>query len=250
MSVTRTITATREFRASVRKLEIRAVEQVDDENPEEAGGFDVAGYAAVFNEPYEVWDWLGSYTEVIEPGAFTKTLNEKDDVRLLVNHDGLPLARTKSSTLTLSQDDVGLYMEARLDADDPDVAAVVPKMRRGDLDEMSFAFQVVQQQWSPDFEERHVKEVKLFDVSLVTFPANPATSAWMRMENLAAELDRLDDDVLRAGQRAGAGAELVERLTRRLDSLRSRPAPAAGGGDYPLRTALAQADALRLRRSA
>lgn len=237
--MTRADVPSREFRASIRPLEIRAAD--------ESAGVKVAGYAAVFDEPYTVWDWLGEYTELIEPGSFTKTLSERDDVRLLVNHDGLPLARTKSGTLTLSQDDVGLYMEAELDATDPDVAAVVPKMRRGDLDEMSFAFQVVQQQWSPDFTERHVKEVKLFDVSLVTFPANPATTAWMRMENLAAELDRLNDDVLLAASRNVADPTVIERLTSRLGALRPDTTVETG---YSLRSALAQADALRLRRTA
>jgi len=240
--MTRADVPSREFRASIRPLEVRAAADAD------SSGVKVAGYAAVFDEPYTVWDWLGEYTELIEPSSFTKTLSERDDVQLLVNHDGLPLARTKSGTLTLSQDDVGLYMEAELDAADPDVAAVVPKMRRGDLDEMSFAFQVVQQQWSPDFTERHVKEVKLFDVSLVTFPANPATTAWMRMENLAAELDRLNDDVLLAASRNVTDPTVIERLSARLGTLRSGDDVVEAG--YPLRSALAQADALRLRRTA
>lgn len=211
----------------------------------------LSGYASIFNEGYEVWDWLGPFTEVVEAGAFTKTLAEKDDVRLLLNHDGLPLARTKSGTLSLSQDDTGLKVEARLDSADPDVAALVPKMRRGDLDEMSFAFQILQQQWSPDWVERHIKEVKLFDVSVVTYPANPATSAWLNAQQFAADLGR--GELLLAGART-AGTEpgpvldaIIDRLAALVAATRTGPAaavPAAGG--MSLGTAKAISDLLCL----
>jgi phage head maturation protease len=75
-------------------------------------------------------------------------------------------------------------------------------MERGDLDEMSFAFQVIRQEWSPDYTQRDITEVKLFDVSVVTYPANPATSVGLR----AADVDSLDDDEAR---------ELMGRLQAR-----------------------------------
>ncbi len=65
------------------------------------------GYASVFGNDYEVHDAFGSFTERIAPGAFTRTLADNPDVMLLVNHQGLPLARTKSATLRLMQDNVG-----------------------------------------------------------------------------------------------------------------------------------------------
>jgi HK97 family phage prohead protease len=146
------------------------------------------GYASTTGQPYSVTDWAGTYNETIERGAFDKTLAEGDDVRLLINHDGLPLARwtgrgvAGGDTMTLRADEVGLQVEALLDRQDPDVQRVAPKMRRGDLTQMSFGFQVMKQEWSKDYSERSIREVRLFDVSVVTYPANPATSATVRQQ--------------------------------------------------------------------
>ena len=147
------------------------------------------GYASITDQSYEVWDWLGEYQETIVRGAFGKSLREQDDCRLLVNHDGVPLARTKSGTMTLREildpkDDpqgrgqTGLWVEALdLDPANPTVQEVRSAMTRGDISEMSFGFQATRQEWNEDWTERSVLEVRLFDVSIVTYPANPATSA-------------------------------------------------------------------------
>lgn len=212
---------TRQF--NVRPVEIRAA---TSDQPTT-----LVGYASVTNVPYEVADWLGTYTEVIRSGAFTKTLSEKADVRLLLNHDGLPLARTKSGTLALrevmDQDDdpqersqTGLWVEATLDDRSNLVTDIRLAMERGDLDEMSFAFQVIRQEWSPDYDQRDILELKLFDVSVVTYPANPATSAVLR----ALDLERLDDDQAR---------ELLGRLQARFAS------PTSEGRDLSLARAQA-----------
>lgn len=200
----------------------------------------LVGYASVTESPYTVTDWLGEYTEVIRMGAFGKTLNEKDDVRLLLNHEGLPLARTKSGTLSLREiadpkDDpqgegqTGLWVDAELDGESGLARDVKRAMERGDLDEMSFAFQVLRQEWSPDYEQRDILEVKLFDVSVVTYPANPATSVGLR----AADVDRLGDDEAR---------ELMGRLQARFATQTSE-----GRG---LSLARAQAASLSVRRPA
>jgi HK97 family phage prohead protease len=81
------------------------------------------------------------------PGAFAATLAKKPDVRLLINHDGLPLARTTSGTLKLREDKRGLHFEAELDATDPDVQRILPKVQRGDLSQMSFAFRTIKDAW-------------------------------------------------------------------------------------------------------
>jgi len=138
------------------------------------------GYACVTESPYEMGDYLGDYTEIVRSGSFAKTLTERDDVRLLLNHEGLPLARTKSGTLRLSEDSTGLAVDADLEPRSGLVNDVRMAMERGDLDEMSFAFQVTRQEWSPDYTQRDIQEVKLYDVSVVTYPANPATSASMQ----------------------------------------------------------------------
>ena len=100
----------------------------------------------------------------------------------LINHDGLPLARTRSGTLKLTQDDKGLRMETVLDAEDPDVQSIIPKMKRGDLDKMSFAFWPEVQEWdeSGDIPVRTIRKARLFDVSIVTTPAYDGTSIALR----------------------------------------------------------------------
>ena len=141
-------------------------------------GVRVAGYAAVFNEEADI---MGLFRERIAPGAFRDAIG-RDDVVFLVNHEGLPLARTRSGTLTLKEDERGLYMETELDAEDPDVRAIVGKMRRGDLDKMSFAFRADKQEWDDTQEPpvRTISQASLFDVSVVTSPAYEGTEIGLR----------------------------------------------------------------------
>lgn len=146
------------------------------------------GYATVYEHGYDVaggppWGW----TETIATGAATKSVLDRHDVRLLFDHEGIPLARTRSRTLELDSDDVGLHVTTPqgLDRHSPLVQSIASAMSRGDLDEMSFAFQVLRQEWNADYTERRILEVKLFDVSVVTYPANPATVAQLRTEQPA-----------------------------------------------------------------
>lgn len=144
-------------------------------------GVSVRGYAAVFNEPTDIG---GMFREVIAPGAFTDAIG-RDDVVFLINHDGLPLARTRSGTLTLKEDERGLYMETTLDPEDPDVKSIVGKMRRGDLDKMSFAFWPEKQEWDDEVGEgelplRTIHQASLYDVSIVTTPAYDGTEIGLR----------------------------------------------------------------------
>lgn len=142
-------------------------------------GIKVSGYAAVFNQEADIG---GMFREKLEPGAFADVVGT-DDVVFLVNHDGLPLARTRSGTLKIEEDDKGLRMETTLDSDDPDVQAIVPKMRRGDLDKMSFAFRAGVQEWddTQDPPLRTIKKVeRLYDVSIVNEPAFEGTDIGLR----------------------------------------------------------------------
>ncbi|MDT9689393.1 HK97 family phage prohead protease [Streptomyces sp. P9(2023)] len=189
----------------------------------------VEGYASVTEEPFEMWDWLGPYSEVVRTGAFGKTLAENPQVQLLLNHGGLAMAYTKAGTLRLSEDSTGLHMAADVNAKRSDVGDMLAALDEGSVDEMSFAFRVTRQQWSPDYDQRDILEVDLHrgDVSVVNFGANPATTvSSMR----AADFDRLDEADARA---------LFERLQRRLE-----PAPAAP--THPLSLYQAQAAALAL----
>jgi HK97 family phage prohead protease len=144
------------------------------------------GYASVTDTPYAMSDWLGDYEETIRSGSFGKTLAEGADVPFKVNHDGLTLARTKSGTMRLAEDSTGLHVEADLDPANPDVRSLQSAMSRGDVDEMSFGFRVVRQEWSPDYLARTITEVNLNkgDVSVVNYGANPHTSGLASLRGL------------------------------------------------------------------
>ncbi|MFL0288804.1 HK97 family phage prohead protease [Mycobacterium sp. SMC-21] len=150
----------------------------------------LTGYASTFQE-YEMYGGpaAGGWIEQIAPTAFDKTLKLNPDLMLLINHEGMPLARTKSGTLKLSVDSHGLKVSAKLDRSDPDVQRLESKMRRGDMDEMSFAFRVKAQKWSstPKFPNdkqalRTITEVSLHkgDVSVVNYGANDTTSVELK----------------------------------------------------------------------
>jgi HK97 family phage prohead protease len=138
----------------------------------------VEGYAAVFGEEADIG---GMFREVIERGAFSDVLDQ--DTVFVIEHAGLPLARTRSGTLKLTEDGRGLRIESELDGSDPDVARIVPKMKRGDLDKMSFAFRAGVQEWddTQDPPLRTIKKVeRLYDVSVVTEPAYEGTEIALR----------------------------------------------------------------------
>ncbi|AUQ98095.1 HK97 family phage prohead protease [Phaeobacter inhibens] len=156
----------------------------------EAGSdlINVTGYAAVFGEqaeigPLERWGWA----EVVERGAFREALSRGDDVTFLVDHVGLPLARTSSGTLTLTEDQRGLRVDTALDPSDPDVQRILPKMKRGDMSKMSFAFIAEKETWDEtgDHALRTIHSVQLFDVSIVTDPAYEGTEIGLRSKTAA-----------------------------------------------------------------
>jgi uncharacterized protein len=146
----------------------------------ESDGNTIVGYAAIWDSPSEPMPFI----EYVKRGAFSKTLNDGADVRLLVDHEGVPLARTKSGTMSLVEDERGLRMEAKLDPMNPDAARIISAMKRGDLSQMSFAFRTVKDNWNSDRSVRELREVQLFDVSVVTFPAYEETVAELRTKNM------------------------------------------------------------------
>jgi hypothetical protein len=153
--------------------EIRAV----DEN----GIRHLTGYAAVFNSLSED---LGGFREKIEPGCFANSCKE-GDVRALWNHDSNHvLARTKSGTLTLSEDAHGL----KIDCIPPDAQwarDLLASIDRGDVDQMSFGFRTLTDRWEmiDGQDVRVLMDVELFDVSPVTFPAYPDTQVAVRSKD-------------------------------------------------------------------
>lgn len=139
----------------------------------------ISGYAATFNSDSND---LG-FIEEIDPGAFDRTLANRADVRCLYNHDpNLLLGRSSAGTLRLRVDSRGLYYECDVNDADPDALSALAKVRRGDCSGSSFSFQTIRDQWdwnsSPP--RRRLLEVDLLDVSPVTFPAYPSTTALAR----------------------------------------------------------------------
>lgn len=225
-----------ERRAFTASIETRASESGD--------GLIVAGYASTTESPYEMYDAFGPYSEVITRGAFAKTLVESPKVQLLVNHGGLSLAQTTTGSLRLSEDDTGLHFEADLNPKRSDAADLIEALRDGAVDECSFAFRVVRQQWSPDYDERRIDEVNLSrgDVSVVNLGANPNTPVAMRAADLLGALDHLEGDDLVAA---------MERLSQRV--ARSGVVVAAETAelaDEQLAEYRASIEATRLRRLA
>lgn len=152
------------------------------------GSLHVTGYALTWDTWYDVAGGpdMGGWQETISRGALDKALAEKDDVRFLINHEGTPLARTASGTMILTVDDIGLRVDVpSLDPSNPRAQELRSALERGDVDQMSWAFRVIRQNWSKDYSERRITEVRIFDVSAVTFPANTATIVGLRNEQPA-----------------------------------------------------------------
>lgn len=185
------IGGTRQWNARLHDSSVLRVEYRDkagDRADAPRSTMQVSGYSAVFDSDSEL---LGGFIrEQIKRGAFRKALKSDPDVRLLVNHDGLPYARTTNGTLILEERPRGLWMEAQLNERDADAVSLSHKIERGDVDQQSFAFTVAKDEWrmcecadSEDYAgcdcvwERDITQIgSLFEVSVVTFPAYPDTS--------------------------------------------------------------------------
>jgi HK97 family phage prohead protease len=150
-------------------------------------GRTLAGYAAVYGQDSrEIVEGGRKFVERIAPGAFNETLSSGADVKLYYNHDAsMPLARTRSGTLTLKSDRNGLAFTASLPETTlgNDVRALI---ERGDLSgEMSFGFVVSEDSWNKNRTERLVKRAQLIEVSIVQDAAYPQTSSSLRSVSAA-----------------------------------------------------------------
>lgn len=184
----------------------------------------IRGYAAVFNQLSED---LGGFREQLTTGAFTDAMGNSD-VRALINHDpNLVLGRNKSGTLTMREDAAGLYVEIT----PPDTQSsrdLLELMRRGDVNQMSFAFTVAKedQAWTRDGTGPWIRTIKrvnrLYDVSVVTYPAYPQTTAAARAledvlkadSDAAAALQQEKDKAKRSREAMARQVELAEAHVR------------------------------------
>jgi HK97 family phage prohead protease len=156
-----------------------------------AGDLRVTGYAAVFDTPsLPLREHAHSFTETVRKGAFARTIAQ-DDIRALFSHDDSKiLGRTKAKTLRLVEDQVGLHADISL----PNTTLgkdVHESVRRGDISGMSFRFQMRKDNWSRGGEQRELLDVQLTEISLVAFPAYPATTAEARSVGLPSDADVL-----------------------------------------------------------
>lgn len=149
----------------------------------------IEGYFAVFDSVYEIAPGM---SESIAPGAFDNTLS--GDIRALINHDTtLVLGRTKANTLQLKADNHGLWGHIDINRNDSDAMNLYNRVQRGDVDQCSFGFKIVNEE--TDFREDGsihwtIKEVELFEVSPCTFPAYEET-------NIAARSKEREDIIRR-----------------------------------------------------
>lgn len=163
----------RQVRSTTSEFETRA---------DESGKMYISGYFAVFNSDYEIWPGA---TESIADTAFDGALS--DDIRCLVNHETrLVLGRNKAGTLTLKVDARGLWGEAEINPNDQDAVNLYERVKRGDVDQCSFGFDILGEEFEDRGESVHwtIRKVKLYEVSVVTFPAYEETSVSARKRQL------------------------------------------------------------------
>lgn len=146
---------------------------------EENGERYIEGYFSVFNSNYDLWPGA---TESVDSHAFDGAL--ADDIRALINHDTTQvLGRNKSGTLELRTDERGLWGRIHINNADQDAVNLYERVKRGDVDQCSFGFDILDEETEyRDDGTVHwtIKSVKLYEVSVCTFPAYKDTSVSAR----------------------------------------------------------------------
>lgn len=178
-----------------------------------------SGHAAVFDQPTLIGSKRWGFIEQIGREAFTDVLD--DDVRLLINHRGLPLARTTNGTLRLSVDSEGLHNEADL-ADTTEGRDIVTLLERGDVDQQSFAFTIDSEEWSETEYEGVIMDLRtitkierLYDTSIVTYPAYEGATGGMKRETVS------DDEVESTLKRVKSDKDIEKDKAARIQQLRA-----------------------------
>ena len=164
----------RQVRSTPSKFEVRS----DDD-----GKMFIEGYFAVFNSNYEIYPGV---SESVAPEAFDNALS--GDIKALCDHDTrLVLGRTKAGTLELRVDSYGLWGHVEINPNDSDAVNLYERVKRGDVDQCSFGFEIVKEDAEfRDDDSVHftIREVVLYEVSVVTFPAYAETSVSARKQEV------------------------------------------------------------------
>lgn len=168
----------------------------------EAGGKKyIEGYFAKFNEITELWE---GFTESISPGAFADDIEKNADIKALDNHNERHvLGRTKSNTLELREDNIGLWGRIEINEEDSEAMNLYARVKRKDIDQCSIGMAIIERKmdYKVTSEHRTVIKAKLFEVSVVTFPAYEDTSVVARSreyENISTEKTKLWQDKAKA----------------------------------------------------
>ena len=162
----------------------------------------IEGYFAVFNSNYEI---MPGMSESIAPGAFSDTLG--GDSRALIDHETMyVLGRNKAGTLELREDSHGLWGSILLNPNDQDAMNLYARVQRGDVDQCSFGFDILEESEVREGANVHwtIEKVKLYEVSCCTFPAYAETSIQARKQDYESIIER-DRQMWRS--------ELRDRLT-------------------------------------
>ena len=162
----------------------------------------IDGYFSVFGGSYQLWD---DAIETIDEGAFD--LARDTDVRALTNHDTtLVLGRTTAGTLALSVDQHGLYGSVEINENDQDAVNLYERVKRRDVTQCSFGFDILDEEMVIRDDGKtvwHIKAVKLYEVSVCTFPAYEETAVQARQNEL---------ETIRARKREAWKAEMLSKL--------------------------------------
>ena len=169
--------------------QIRSVPSKFETREDTSGDLYISGYFSVFNSDYEIWPGA---TESIADTAFDDAL--ADDIRCLIDHETrLVLGRNKAGTLVLKVDSRGLWGEVKINPNDQDAMNLYERVKRGDVDQCSFGFDILDEEFEDKGDSVHwtIKRVKLYEVSVVTFPAYTETSVSARKAQLK-EIEKRD----------------------------------------------------------
>lgn len=149
----------------------------------EDGARYIEGYFAVFGGTYQLWD---DVSETVDPGAFDLATDR--DVRALTNHDTtLVLGRTMAGTLELKTDERGLWGSVKINEKDQDAVNLYERVKRGDVTQCSFGFDILEELMENRADGStvfHLARVKLYEVSVCTFPAYEETGVQARKAEL------------------------------------------------------------------
>jgi HK97 family phage prohead protease len=210
-----------EVRVNSTEIEVRS----------EDDGMTFSGYASVFDSPSED---LGGFIEYVAPGAFKRSLQARNEIKLLWNHDtSEPLASVRGGSLQLVEDSRGLKVTAKL----PNTTRgrdVAELLRSKVIDSMSFGFNVIKDSWSNNGAVRTLESVRLSEVSVVTYPAYTATTATVRSLQPTIDADELANALLKLESGEDLDEKSATLITDVVGKLRQQPEAELGADDNGL----------------